>query len=53
MLPLIAADPSLRRMCNLYSELKSQEAVRRWARAMRDTTGNLPRLPNSTMIVER
>src|SRR5271154_3733734 len=32
-------------MCNLYSELKSQEAVRQWARAMRDRTGNLPPLP--------
>lgn len=32
-------------MCNLYSELKSQSAVRQWARAMHDRTGNLPALP--------
>lgn len=28
-------------MCNLYSETKGQEAIRRAARAMRDLTGNL------------
>ncbi len=32
-------------MCNLYSETKGQEAIRRAARAMRDLTGNLPPLP--------
>jgi putative SOS response-associated peptidase YedK len=29
-------------MCNLYSETKGQEAIRRFTRAMRDVTGNLP-----------
>lgn len=32
-------------MCNLYSETKGQEAIRRAARAMRDLTGNLPSMP--------
>ena len=32
-------------ICNLYSMTKSQEAIRRIAAAMRDTTGNLPPLP--------
>lgn len=32
-------------MCNLYSETKSQTAIRQWARVMRDHTGNLPTLP--------
>jgi putative SOS response-associated peptidase YedK len=32
-------------MCNLYSITKGQEAIRRLAKAMRDTTGNLPPLP--------
>jgi putative SOS response-associated peptidase YedK len=32
-------------MCNLYSELKAQAAIRPVARALRDTTGNLPPLP--------
>lgn len=32
-------------MCNLYSETKGQEAIRRAARAMRDLTGNLAPLP--------
>lgn len=32
-------------MCNLYSITKGQQAIRALARAMRDTTGNLPRLP--------
>jgi putative SOS response-associated peptidase YedK len=32
-------------MCNLYSFNKGQAAIRELARAMRDTTGNLPPLP--------
>ncbi len=32
-------------MCNLYSLTKGQQAIRELARAMRDTTGNLPLLP--------
>lgn len=32
-------------MCNLYSLTKGQAAIRELARAMRDTTGNLPPLP--------
>jgi putative SOS response-associated peptidase YedK len=32
-------------MCNLYSMTKGQQAIRDLARAMRDTTGNLPPLP--------
>ena len=32
-------------MCNLYSLTKSQDAIRRITKAMRDTTGNLPPLP--------
>lgn len=32
-------------MCNLYSLSKGQQAIRDLARAMRDTTGNLPLLP--------
>jgi len=32
-------------MCNLYSETKGQEAIRRWFRVSRDLTGNLPPLP--------
>jgi putative SOS response-associated peptidase YedK len=32
-------------MCNLYSLTKGQAAIRDLARAMRDTTGNLPPLP--------
>ena len=32
-------------MCNLYSLTKGQAAIRDMARAMRDTTGNLPPLP--------
>ena len=32
-------------MCNLYSVTKGQAAIRELARAMRDTTGNLPPLP--------
>lgn len=32
-------------MCNLYSLTKGQDAIRQLARAMRDTTGNLPLLP--------
>jgi putative SOS response-associated peptidase YedK len=32
-------------MCNLYSETKGQEAIRKLADVMRDTTGNLPPLP--------
>ena len=32
-------------MCNLYSLTKGQAAIRDIARAMRDTTGNLPPLP--------
>ncbi len=32
-------------MCNLYSELKGQAAIRAAARAMYDRTGNLPPMP--------
>jgi putative SOS response-associated peptidase YedK len=32
-------------MCNLYSLTKGQAAIREFARAMQDTTGNLPPLP--------
>jgi putative SOS response-associated peptidase YedK len=32
-------------MCNLYSVTKGQTAIRELARAMRDTTGNMPPLP--------
>ena len=32
-------------MCNLYSLTKGQAAIRELARAMRDSTGNLPPLP--------
>jgi putative SOS response-associated peptidase YedK len=32
-------------MCNLYSITKGPQAIRAFARAMRDTTGNLPPLP--------
>jgi len=32
-------------MCNLYSQTKGQEAIRKLAGVMRDTTGNLPPLP--------
>ena len=32
-------------MCNLYSLTKSQDAIRRITKAMRDRTGNLPSLP--------
>ena len=32
-------------MCNLYSLTKGQDAIRHLAKAMRDTTGNLPVLP--------
>ena len=32
-------------MCNLYSLTKGQDAIRHLAKAMRDTTGNLPALP--------
>lgn len=32
-------------MCNLYALTKGQDAIRRLAGAMRDTTGNLPSLP--------
>jgi putative SOS response-associated peptidase YedK len=32
-------------MCNLYSITRSQEAMRRAFRVMRDVTGNLPSLP--------
>lgn len=32
-------------MCNLYSLTKGQQAIIAMARAMRDTTGNLPPLP--------
>ena len=32
-------------MCNLYSMTKGQVAIRELARAIRDTTGNLPPLP--------
>ena len=33
-------------MCNLYSITRSQEAIRRAFRVMRDRTGNLPSLPD-------
>lgn len=33
-------------MCNLYAMTKGQQAIRDLARAMRDTTGNLPPLPS-------
>ena len=32
-------------MCNLYSLVSNQEAVRRLARGMRDSVGNKPTLP--------
>jgi putative SOS response-associated peptidase YedK len=32
-------------MCNLYSLTTGQEAIRQLAKAMRDTTGDLPPLP--------
>src|SRR3954451_19005986 len=32
-------------MCNLYSVTKGQSAIREFARAMQDTTGNLPPQP--------
>src|SRR4051812_33550183 len=32
-------------MCNLYSLTKGQQAIRELARAMRDSTGNLPPMP--------
>jgi putative SOS response-associated peptidase YedK len=32
-------------VCNLYSLTKGQAAIREFARAMRDTIGNLPPLP--------
>ena len=32
-------------MCNLYSLTKGQQAIRDAAKAMHDTTGNLPLLP--------
>ena len=33
-------------MCNLYSLTKGQDAIRALAKAMRDTTGNMPPLPD-------
>ena len=33
-------------MCNLYSVTKSQTAIAEFARAIRDTTGNLPPMPH-------
>ena len=32
-------------MCNLYSITKGQQAIREFARALSDRTGNLPSLP--------
>jgi hypothetical protein len=32
-----------RRMCNLYSVIKGQQAIRELFRAMTDITGNMPR----------
>ncbi len=32
-------------MCNLYSIAKGPQAIRDFARAMRDSTGNLPPIP--------
>jgi putative SOS response-associated peptidase YedK len=32
-------------MCNLYSQTKSQDAIRQLARALTDRTGNMPPLP--------
>ena len=45
---LTCSPPDKRRVvhiCNLYSLTKSQDAIRRITKAMRDTTGNLPPLP--------
>ncbi len=33
-------------MCNLYSIAKGPQAIREFARATRDTTGNLPQIPS-------
>jgi putative SOS response-associated peptidase YedK len=33
-------------LCNLYSVTKGQQAIREFTSAMRDRTGNLPRLPS-------
>lgn len=32
-------------MCNLYSHTRSQDAIRAFTKALRDTTGNLPPMP--------
>lgn len=42
MLNTDRAGPSV---CNLYSELKGQAAIRAAAKAMHDRTGNLPPMP--------
>jgi putative SOS response-associated peptidase YedK len=38
-------DPKGKRMCNLYSMTKGQQAIRELTRALQDRTGNLPLLP--------
>jgi hypothetical protein len=40
-------------MCNLYSITKGQAAIIEFTRAMRDTTGNLPPLPETARGRER
>jgi len=34
-------------VCNLYSITKGQQAIREFARALQDRTGNLPPLPGN------
>ena len=33
-------------MCNPYSHTRSQDAIRAFTKALRDTTGNLPSQPS-------
>jgi hypothetical protein len=40
-------------MCNLYSITKGPQAIRDFARAMRDTTGNLPPIPGCFLTTSR
>jgi hypothetical protein len=40
-------------MCNLYSMISTQEAMRRLAQAFNDGSGSLPPLPASTPTVWR
>jgi len=42
---VIHPTPEAFRMCNLYSQTKSQQAIRDLVKALRDLTGNLPPLP--------